>query len=89
MILDECGHDERRRLIEVYDDSQPAVWIEIAAIEALAPRRGVLLMMVRKAYGVQDRGCVLDHLWPAALQMADRALVEDELPETSVITETL
>lgn len=78
MILDESGHDESRVLVEVYDDPQVSTRIEITAIEALATWRWVLLALVRKADGVKDRCSVLDHLRPAALQMADGAPVEDD-----------
>jgi hypothetical protein len=76
--LDEGGHDERGVLVEVYDDPQVSTRIEIAAIETLATWSWILLTLVRKADGVQDRCSVLDHLRPAALQMADGALVEDD-----------
>ena len=36
VVLDERGHHERRRLIEVYDHPQPSPRVKIATVEALA-----------------------------------------------------
>ncbi len=77
MILNKGGHDERRRLVEVYDHPQISTRVEIAPIETLATWKRILFAMVRRTDSAQDRGSVLDHLRPAASQMNDGALVED------------
>jgi hypothetical protein len=67
VVLDEGSHDERLRLVEVYDHSQPSSRIEIAAIEPLAARDRVILAEVRTIDRIENRRGVAEHLRPAAL----------------------
>jgi hypothetical protein len=46
VVLNERGHKEGRRLVEVYDDPQPSARIEIAPVEALAAGSRILFAQV-------------------------------------------
>jgi hypothetical protein len=51
IVLDQGGHDPRWLVVEVYDDAQPASWIEVAAVEVLAAGDCIRDAMI----GVGDR----------------------------------
>ena len=75
-MLDECGHNEAGRLVEVYDHPQPAPGLQVATVEALAAWRDVFFAEVWAADGVQDGIQMAQHLRTAPLEVAHGALVE-------------
>jgi hypothetical protein len=76
--LDKGGDDERRRLVEVYNDSQPATSKDVLEVEPLTTWHQILFAAIWPAYGLQNRVDLTDHLWSARLQMPDGALVKDD-----------
>lgn len=71
------GHDKCRRLVEVYDHSQPTPWIEIASIETLSARRYVVFTNVGALHRRKDGIDVVEYLRSARAQMSNGAFVED------------
>jgi hypothetical protein len=60
--LDEGGDDERGRLVEVYDDPQPAADEDMLQVKSLAARKGIPFTKIRAAYALQDRVDVIEQL---------------------------
>jgi hypothetical protein len=76
VIFDERRHHEGWRLIEVYDDARETRRIEIAAEEALAPRRRIRFVYVGLSHGVEYRSHMTEHLRSASDEVLFGAFVE-------------
>jgi hypothetical protein len=53
-MLDGGGYDPTGFLVEVYDDSQPAAWIQVLTKEALPSGSRIVLMRVGSIHGGED-----------------------------------
>jgi hypothetical protein len=80
--LDQCGHDPRGLVVEVYDYPQPPAGIDVPAIEALAAWDRVIDAVVGVRDGAQDELVLVYELRPAERQVQACAGVEYD--ETSV-----
>jgi hypothetical protein len=80
--LDQCGHDPRGLLVEVYDYAQPATGIDVLSIEVLAAWDRVLDAVVGMSDGAEDELVLVYELRPAERQVQACAGVEYD--ETSV-----
>lgn len=78
MILDKGSYDKSRRLVEVYDDSQPAHGIEVTSIETLAARRRIVVPDIWTAHRIKNRRHMPEHLRPSTRQVSFRGAVEDD-----------
>jgi hypothetical protein len=61
---------------EVYDDPQPPMRIEVASIEAFAPRNGIVLAEVRPLDSGEDRVDVRRHPRASPCKMLERARID-------------
>jgi hypothetical protein len=69
---------------EVYDDSEPAVWLDVLAVEALPIGNRVQSAMVRSRDRPHDHIEVIEQPGTPTSQMQARAHVEDDLPPVGV-----
>jgi hypothetical protein len=67
--LHQSGHDPRRFVVEVYDDSQPASRVEVAAVEVLASRGAVIDTVVGTGDHAEDEIDLVHQLGTSQGQM--------------------
>jgi hypothetical protein len=76
--LHQGGDDPRRFVVEVYDDSQPASRIEVAAVEVLASGKVVVNAVVGMGNGAEDEIDLVHELGAPQSEMQPRSGVEDD-----------
>jgi hypothetical protein len=77
-FLDQCGHDPRRFVIEVYDHPQPPSGIDVSPIEVLAARDSVVNAVIGMRNGAEDQLVLVYELRPTQGQVQTGARVEDD-----------
>jgi hypothetical protein len=78
MPLNQRGHDPGGSLVEVYDHSQPPVWIEILAIEPLATRSRIVFSVVWIRDDSQHELDLIGEVWATEREVQSRSHVEDD-----------
>jgi len=76
--LDQCGHDPRGLVIEVYDHPQPSSGIDVSPIEVLAARDSVVNAVIGVRNGAEDQLVLVYELRPTQGQVQTGAGVEDD-----------
>lgn len=76
--MDQCGHDPRGLVIEVYDHPQPPSGIDVSPIEVLAARDRVIKAVVGMRDGAEDQFVLVYELRPTEGQVQTGAGVEDD-----------
>jgi hypothetical protein len=74
--LDQCGHDPRGLVIEVYDHPQPSSGIDVSPIEVLAARDSVVNAVIGVRNGAEDQLVLVYELRPTQGQVQTGAGVE-------------
>jgi hypothetical protein len=77
--LDQCGHDPRGLVIEVYDHPQPPSGIDVSPIEVLAARDSIVNAVIGMRDGAENQFVLVYELRPTEGQVQTGAGVEDVL----------
>jgi hypothetical protein len=76
--LDQCGHDPRGLVIEVYDHPQPPSGIDVSPIEVLAARDSIVNAVIGMRDGAENQFVLVYELRPTEGQVQTGAGVEDD-----------